>query len=61
MEAFESVLALVTSINYDYFPYNFEILQAYFLILDNIVSIDLKYVLLKILTMSNQQLWNLHW
>ncbi len=52
----ESVLALATSTTYDYFPYNSEIVQAYFPILNNIVNIDLKYLLLKILAMSNQQL-----
>jgi len=37
MEVLKSVLALVTSTIYNHFPYNFKIVQAYFLILDNIV------------------------
>jgi len=37
MEVLKSALALATSTTYNHFPYNFKIVQAYFLILDNIV------------------------
>jgi hypothetical protein len=56
MEVFKSALALATFAIYNCFLYNFKIVQAYFLILDNIVGIDSKYLLLKELVMLDQQL-----
>jgi hypothetical protein len=35
MEVFKSVQTFATSTTYDYFPYDFEIVQAYFPIFDN--------------------------
>jgi len=58
MEVFKKVLALVTFVIYDYPSCNFEIEQDYFLILDHIRSIDLRYLLLKKVVMLDQEPWN---
>jgi hypothetical protein len=56
MEVFKSALALATFATYEFFLYNFKIVQTYFPILDNIVGIDSKYLLLRKLVMLDQQL-----
>jgi hypothetical protein len=55
MEVFKKVLTLVTFVIYDYLSCNSEIEQDYFLILDHIRRIDLKYLLLKEVVMLDQK------
>jgi hypothetical protein len=55
MEVFKKVLALVTFVIYDYSFYSSEIEQNYFLILDRIRSIDLRYLPLKEVVMLDQE------
>jgi hypothetical protein len=54
MEVLEKVLVLVTFVSYDYSSCTFEIEQDYFLILDHVRGIDLRYLLLKVVMLDQE-------